>query len=106
MRATRIYKNQTAVRLVLDTDVDLSIYGLATSGAKVGYKKPDGTTGQWQGAVLSDVDGTIYLDFSPSVKFDVVGDWSLWAELTFADNRTGFGKVKVYQVIEKGVPDN
>jgi len=106
MRPNRIYKNQTAVRLILDTDVDFSVYPLKVDGAKIGYKKPDLTDGTWDGEILLDTDGTIYVDFDDTIKFTTVGNWIVWAELTFADNRSGYGKPKVYQVIEKGVPDN
>lgn len=108
MRAKIIYKDQTAVKLVLETDIDLEANVLAGSGAKVAYRKPSGAEGTWPGSLLNSpgTDGKIFFDFTASDKFDELGDWVVWAELTFADNRVGYGKPKFYSVMKKGTTSN
>jgi hypothetical protein len=103
-----IYKDQTAVRLILDTELDLQAEGYASS--KIGYKKPDGTTGEWIGALLNPpgTDGKIYYDFASGAgnNFDSAGDWVVWAEITYGDGRVGYGIPKYYNVKIKGTPPN
>lgn len=101
-----IYKDQTAVRLILDTSLDLDAEGLASS--KIAYKKPDGTAGDWTGTILNSpgTDGKIYVDFNDTIKFTDLGDWVIWAELIFSDARVGYGKPKFYNVKEKGSVPN
>lgn len=101
-----IYKDQTAVRLILDTELDLEAEGYASS--VIGYEKPDGTVSSWVGSLLTPPgnDGKIFVDFNNTIKFDAVGTWKVWAEITYGDGRVGYGIPKYYDVKQKGTPPN
>lgn len=97
-----IMKNQTAARLVLQTNIDFNAYVI--NSQKIKYSKPDGSTGEWTANKLpTDLTlGKIYVDFSDVLKFDQEGTWTLSAYLVFSDNRTGIGENVKYRV-EEGV---
>ena len=97
-----IYQNQTAARLILQTDVNFNTD--VVSSRLIKYRKPSGTTGSWTAATLtgSETTGKIYIDFSASNKFDEAGSWTLWAYLTFSDGRFANGAAATYQVPTEG----
>lgn len=97
-----IFKDQSAVRLILETSVDFT--ATAPSSQKIKYEKPDETTGEWTASQLAGslADGKIYVDFTDSINFDAVGKWKFWAELTFSDGRVGIGSVYHYLVYDEG----
>lgn len=93
-----IYKNQTAARIILQTEVDFNTSTVDSQVIK--YKKPSGATGSWTATKLTGGEtlGKIYVDFGGSVKFDEEGIWELWAYLTFSDGRVAPGEVINYTV--------
>lgn len=95
-----IMKNQTAARLVLQTNVDFSVY--TPTSAAVKYQKPDGIRGYWTATKLeTDLEsGKIYVDFSSDVKFDLAGMWILSAYIVFSDTRNATGENVKYKVSE------
>lgn len=93
-----IYKDQTAVRLILRTGIDFTQTPPDTAVIK--FIKPDGTASQWDATALpgSETNGDLYIDFSDLIKFDAAGRWILWAEIIFPDGRLGIGTKKSYLV--------
>lgn len=93
-----IYKDQTAVRLILRTGIDFTETPPDTAVIK--FIKPDATPGQWNAIILpgNQHNGDLYIDFSDLIKFDAAGRWILWAEILFPDGRLGIGTKKSYLV--------
>ena len=88
----RIFKGQTALRIVLKTFIDLE----GIECAVIRYRKPDGKTGELAAAVGDTVHGTIFHECIEG-EIDVSGWWAFWAFITFADGRTAAGEAaKVY----------
>ena len=88
----RIFKGQTALRIVLKTFIDLEEIECAV----IRYRKPDGKTGELAAAVGDSVNGTIFHECIEG-EVDVSGWWAFWAFVTFADGRTAAGEAaKVY----------
>ena len=98
-----IFKDQTAARLILQTGVNFNNYDILS--CEIGYETPNGVTGKWTAAKLigGELSGKIYVDFSNSVKFDVLGIWRLWSYIVFADSRVAQGDVITYQVCSQEV---
>ena len=96
-------KDQTAGRLIVDTNIDFSVYTSSTPLIK--YTKPDGTTGSWDATVLSgsEADGKIYVDFTDDINFDAGGFWVLWPHVTLSDDSTVAAADSLsYYVAEEG----
>lgn len=91
-----IYMNQTALRLSLDTGIDLQ----EGDSGEIRYRKPDGSTGFFPAFINEYKEGVIFHDFTDSEELDQWGWWRFWAYVTFSDGRTASGKsvnVFVYQ---------
>jgi hypothetical protein len=93
-----IFKNQTAVRLILRTGINFS--ETPPDGLSIKFRKPDGTLNNWDAAILiaGQTNGDIYVDFSDTIKFDQPGRWILWAYLVFPDGRIGIGQKQSYLI--------
>ena len=88
----KIFKGQSALRIVLKTFIDLE----GIEYAVIRYRKPDGKTGELSAAVGDAVKGTIFHECLEG-EIDVSGWWVFWAFITFADGRTAAGETaKVY----------
>ena len=94
-----ILKNQTAARLILQTNLDLRI--LSITSCQINYVKPSGATGHFD-AVQDSTDGLgkIYIDFGNTNNFDESGTWTLAADIYFTDGRKGLGEQVAYTVEE------
>jgi len=95
---SKIYKNQSALRLTLET-------GVALTGAtlKIRYVKPDGSSGLWN-ATLSGTTA-IYYDFHNSAgisELDQEGQWEFNAYITFSDGRIAPGEPVFIVVYAEG----
>jgi hypothetical protein len=66
----------TNILLQLDTDADLS----GASSPKILYKKPNGSTGTWEGSISSDK--VQYTTLTPDL--DMEGTWEMQAQVTIA----------------------
>lgn len=97
-----IFVNQTALKLILKTNVNFNTY--LTSEIKIKYKDPAGTTSEFVAAELSgsEAEGKIFVDFSDSIKFTVAGKYILWAEITFTDSTFAHGEAVVLMVYTPG----
>jgi len=88
----RVFKGQTALRITLETFVDLE----GIENAVIRYRKPNGKSGEFPAAVGDMARGTIFHECIEG-EIDVSGWWSMWAFITFADGRTAAGEAaKVY----------
>ena len=88
----KIYKNQTALRIELDTNIDLS----DASSALIKYKKPSGTTGSFTATITGE---KVYYDIVSSSDLDEDGTWTFWSYVTFTSGTVAPGEavsVKVY----------
>lgn len=92
----RIYKNQTALRISLDTKADLS----TATAQVIKYKKPDGTSGQF--TATNGGSGVIYYQVANSSDLDQAGRWSFWAYLTFTGGIVAPGEVVHIDVYNEG----
>ncbi len=98
MSVPKIYLNQTALRIKLDTGADIS----GASALLIKYTKPDGTTsGSWVAIQFAAGSTIIYYDLSTAV-IDVIGEWVVWAHVTFADGRVAAGDPFVFEVYMEG----
>ena len=90
----KIYKNQTALRFVLNTKVDLT----GALELKIYYKKPrDNIIGNWPGIFTSSTK--IYYDVENSSILDVSGLWLLRSYVRF-DHGEVFGNIVQIYIFE------
>ena len=88
----RIYKGQTALRIILKTFCDLD----GIESAIIRYRKPCGKAGEFIAGVGDAAKGIIFHECIEG-EIDVSGWWAFWAFVTFADGRTAAGETaKVY----------
>jgi hypothetical protein len=88
----RIFKGQSALRIVCKTFTDLE--GIVSAVIK--YRKPDGSAGEF-GAGVGDAGKGIIFHECIEGEIDIAGWWVFWAFITFADGRTAAGEaVKVF----------
>jgi hypothetical protein len=88
----KIFKGQSALRIMLKTFVDLE--GIIS--AVIRFRKPNGKTGEFTAAVGDAEKGLIFHECIEG-EIDVSGWWVFWAFITFADGRTAAGEAaKVY----------
>jgi hypothetical protein len=95
----RIFKGQSALRILVKTFTDLE--GIIQ--AVIRYKKPDGTAGEFSAGVADTERGIIFHECIEG-DLDRTGWWSFWAFITFADGRTAAGEAaKVFVWNEGGM---
>lgn len=98
----RVFKDQTALRLSLNTLVDFSV--TPPTSAKIHYKNPSLETDEWEASIIEDSTvGEIFVNFSDVINFDEAGTWYLWSELEFSDGRVAYGVTQKYTVRDTGV---
>lgn len=79
------FKDDTATRIEINTGVNFNAYEI--SGSFISYLKPSGITGSWDGTTVSgsESSGSIYIQFSDTVKFDESGVWEIYPVLYFTN---------------------
>jgi hypothetical protein len=91
-----VYKDQSALMIRLNTKVDLTDATIM----KIKYKKPGGTTGEWNASKDttyeeridgSDVYVRIYYNIPDDTVIDESGIWTFWSHVTFAGGRAAPG---------------
>ena len=88
----RIFKGQSALRIVLKTFIDLEDIEMAV----IKYVKPNGNHGELSAGVGDAAKGFIFHECIEG-ELDETGWWTFWAFITFADGRTAAGEAaKVY----------
>ena len=94
----RIYKNETKLRLLVDTKCDLSGFEEVT----LYLRKPDKTVVSFAAVVKDSEKGIIFYDVQSENDFDQSGWWSIWPEVRFDDDRTTCGRAVQFFVYEAG----
>ena len=92
----KIFKNQSSLKIELTTSV-----GLGGASAKIKYRKPSGTEGEWSATITDSTDGVIEYDLVNG-EIDEAGIWQFWASVVFSDRRTAPGEVASVRVYEEG----
>ena len=88
----RIFKGQSALRIVLKTFIDIE----GIENAVIRFRKPNGKNGEFAAGVSDAARGLIFHECIEG-EIDVSGWWVLWAFITFSDGRTAVGEAaKVY----------
>jgi len=93
----KIYKGQTALRIVLKTFIDLE----GIEKAVIRYRKPCGELGEFAAGVSDPTRGLIFHECLEG-ELDVAGWWVFWALITFADGRTAAGEASKVYVWKEG----
>jgi hypothetical protein len=94
----KIFKGQSALRIILRTFVDLEECILAL----IKYRKPGGAVGEFTAGIVDVTKGIIFHECIEG-ELDKAGWWSFWASITFADGRVAPGEaVKVFVWDEGG----
>jgi len=93
----RIFKGQTALRIVLKTFTDLE----DVLSVAIKYRKPNGKVGELSAAVGDAVKGVIFHEVIEG-EIDVSGWWVFWAFVTFADGRTAAGETAKVFIWQEG----
>jgi len=93
----RIFKGQSALRIVLKTFIDLE----GIENAVIRHRKPNGKTGEFAAAVADTSKGIIFHECIEG-EIDASGWWVFWAFITFSDGRTAAGEVAKVFVWQEG----
>jgi len=94
---SKIFKEQTALRITVKTYTDLE----NAVSAVIKFCKPDGSTGEFTAAVSDPIKGVIFHEVIEG-EIDISGWWSFWAFITFEDGRTAAGEAAKVYVWEEG----
>jgi hypothetical protein len=78
----KVYKGQTALRVTLETFVDLE----GVNSVAIKYKKPNKTMGSFSAGVSDAARGKIFHECLEG-EIDQAGWWTFWARVEFADGR-------------------
>lgn len=93
-----IYKNETKLRLLIDTKCDLSGY----EEVKLCLRKPDDSVVTFPAVVKDEEKGIIFYDVQTEDDFNLSGWWTMWPEVRFDDDRTASGRAVEFFVYEAG----
>ncbi len=93
----KIYVGQTALKLDLDTKIDLTT---GVDFVYIKYQKPGSETiAQWTGDVENNTHVTYVLSAG---EIDTKGDWTFWAYVEFTDGSEAPGEPSVVSVHTEG----
>jgi hypothetical protein len=93
----RIYKGQSALRIVLKTFIDLE--GIEVAVIK--FRKPNGKQGEFTAGVSDSANGLIFHECLEG-ELDISGWWVFWAFITFSDGRTAAGETAKVFIWQEG----
>jgi len=95
-----VFYGQDSLKIQLTTNTDIT----GATGLAIKYRKADGsTTGSWTATSSNDTTGVIYYDVSSTSVLNSVGDWKIWAYVTFSDGRVAPGVPAVMTVQTEGI---
>lgn len=90
-----IYVNQTDLTIRLSTGKNLT-----GATAKIRYKNPKGTIGEWTAEIENIVDGVIKYNIIAPLVFN--GSWALWAKITDTNGLISIGTPTIMTVKNEG----
>lgn len=93
----KIYKNQTALTIILDTGQVLT-----GSTVTIKYKKPSTTTGSWSSIISSTSTQWIEYEIQTG-DLDESGDWVFWSYVTLPAGTVVPGEPVTVTVYEEGL---
>jgi len=91
----KIYKNQTALKIQLDTEI-----ALADTTVKIKYKKPDKSVGQWVGTIVNST--VIEYEIVSQNDLDLAGVWWFWSHVTFPSGKSAPGEAISERIYTEG----
>ena len=94
----RIFKNQTALTLKLDTKIDLT----TATDVWMKYKKPSGTTGQWDATIDSPATSGIISHIVAAGELNESCEWTRWAYVEISGSKYAPGDAVTFEVYEEG----
>jgi hypothetical protein len=99
---SKIFKNQTYLRIKLTTGVDIT----GALDLRIYYRKPvSKEIGYVTAASLDNAEGILFYDILPgdsggSDFLDEVGKWKFWAYVEFSDSRVARGETVLQEIYE------
>ena len=93
----KIYKGQSALRITVNTFVDLE----NIISAAIKYRKPNGNQGEFSAGIADSAKGIIFHEVLEG-ELNVTGWWTFWAFVTFSDGRTAAGEAEKVYIWEEG----
>ena len=91
---SKIYVGQSNLTISLITGATLE----NVQAAKIKYKRPDGTQGEWTGTTSGQL-----VEYSTSNgDLPTAGTWTLWVYIVFNDNRISVGEPSTLVVYAEG----
>ena len=94
----KIYKGQTKLKIELTVNQDIT----DATVKRIKYQKPSGETGYWPATVSSATAGVIYYEPDTTSILNEVGKWTLWAWVTFSDDRLAPGEPVMMMIYKEG----
>jgi hypothetical protein len=94
----KIFKGQTKLQTKLTLEQDIS----GATSVLIKYKKPSGTLGSWTATTITAATGVIGYEPAGPDTLDEVGQWTIWAYVTFSDSRVAAGEPVTMQVNKEG----
>lgn len=96
----KIYKNQTAIKFIADTDIDLTL----STNKKIKFIKPESlATGSWIATGEGNpTGGLISYTVNYATTIDEAGEWKLWSWVEFNDGRSAPGEAYNQMIFEEG----
>jgi len=92
-----IFVGQTALRIILETNVTLTDATLLLK-----YRKPDRKIGSFNATIDPSDDSKMYYDIQSEDDLDQEGKWTFWAHVTFADSTVGIGSIAKQEIKLEG----
>jgi hypothetical protein len=94
---SKVYINQTALRLNFDLDEDITGY----SSVVINVRKPGGSTTAWTCTVSDASTGSVYFNtFNTTTILDVSRKYYLQPEVTFSDGTKCRGETQTLDVYD------
>lgn len=96
--AQRIFKNQTALTLKLDTKIDLT----SATNVWMKYIKPSGVTGIWNATIDSPATAGIISHIIAAGELNESCEWTRWAYIEIGGTKYAPGDAVTFTVYEEG----
>lgn len=88
-------------KLTIELNLESSLVGVTS--AKIKYKKPGSAAAEWTATIDDESLGIISYEVQETTEIDKHGNWLVWAELTFSDDRILYGETAIMEVSKVGV---